>query len=502
MTITVRKGNLIDEKADLLVLNRFAGEKTGGAYAAVNERLEGLLDTVAKEEGFKAALGSTLLVRTVGQIPARRVLVVGLGDQKKFSEEAVRVAAAVSLNAAKAMGAKTVASVLHGAGGGALDAKTCGKAMAEGIRLADYDFGRYKKEAAKKSPSTFSILTTDGKKARSAADGAALGERYARATVFARDLVNTPGQHMRPVDLVEAAKAVAKGKGSIRVKVYGKDQLERMGAGGMLGVNQGSDHEPFLVHMVFRPKAARPRGREAKRVCLVGKAVTFDSGGLSLKPAGGMETMKCDMAGAAAVIGAFSVIDELSPALEVHGIFGAVENMPSGKAIRPGDVVTIMNGKTIEIKNTDAEGRVTLADTLTYAARQKPDAIIDLATLTGACVVALGEEYTGLMSNDDDLAAKVAKAAKGAGENMWRLPLPEEYKELIKTDIADYKNDAPRWGGSLTAGLLLQEFVAGLPWVHLDIAGPAFAERPLNPYTKKGGTGHAVRTLLEYLRAV
>ena len=502
MTITVRKGNLIDEKADLLVLNRFAGEKTGGAYAAVNERLEGLLDTVAKEEGFKAALGSTLLVRTVGQIPARRVLVVGLGDQKKFSEEAVRVAAAVSLNAAKAMGAKTVASVLHGAGGGALDAKTCGKAMAEGIRLADYDFGRYKKEAAKKSPSTFSILTTDGKKARSAADGAALGERYARATVFARDLVNTPGQHMRPVDLVEAAKAVAKGKGSIRVKVYGKDQLERMGAGGMLGVNQGSDHEPFLVHMVFRPKAARPRGREAKRVCLVGKAVTFDSGGLSLKPAGGMETMKCDMAGAAAVIGAFSVIDELSPALEVHGIFGAVENMPSGKAIRPGDVVTIMNGKTIEIKNTDAEGRVTLADTLTYAARQKPDAIIDLATLTGACVVALGEEYTGLMSNDDDLAAKVAKAAKGAGENMWRLPLPEEYKELIKTDIADFKNDAPRWGGSLTAGLLLQEFVAGLPWVHLDIAGPAFAERPLNPYTKKGGTGHAVRTLLEYLRAV
>jgi len=502
MTITVRKGNLIDEKADLLVLNRFAGEKTGGAYAAVNERLEGLLDTVAKEEGFKAALGSTLLVRTVGQIPARRVLVVGLGDQKKFSEEAVRVAAAVSLNAAKAMGAKTVASVLHGAGGGALDAKTCGKAMAEGIRLADYDFGRYKNEAAKKSPSTFSILTTDGKKARSAADGAALGERYARATVFARDLVNTPGQHMRPVDLVEAAKAVAKGKGSIRVKVYGKDQLERMGAGGMLGVNQGSDHEPFLVHMVFRPKAARPRGREAKRVCLVGKAVTFDSGGLSLKPAGGMETMKCDMAGAAAVIGAFSVIDELSPALEVHGIFGAVENMPSGKAIRPGDVVTIMNGKTIEIKNTDAEGRVTLADTLTYAARQKPDAIIDLATLTGACVVALGEEYTGLMTNAPALGQKVLEAAKRAGENMWELPLPEEYKELIKTDIADFKNDAPRWGGSLTAGLLLQEFVAGLPWVHLDIAGPAFAERPLNPYTKKGGTGHAVRTLLEYLRAV
>lgn len=500
MTISVRKGNLIDEKADLLVLNRFSGDKTGGAYAAVNERLGGLLDTIAKEEGFKAALGSTLLVRTAGEIPARRVLVVGLGDQKKFSEETVRVAAAVSLNAAKAIGAKSVASVLHGAGGGALDARTCGKAMAEGIRLADYDFGRYKKEAAKKSPNTFSILTTDGKKARSAADGAVLGERYARATVFARDLVNTPGQHMRPVDLVDAAKAVAKGKGSIRVKVYGKDQLERMGAGGMLGINQGSDHEPFLVHLTYR--SPKLKTKNPKRIALVGKAVTFDSGGLSLKPAGGMETMKCDMAGAAAVIGAFSVIDELSLGAEVHGIFGAVENMPSGKAIRPGDVVTIMNGKTIEIKNTDAEGRVTLADTLTYATKQKPDAIIDLATLTGACVVALGEEYTGLMTNTPALGQKVLEAAKRAGENMWELPLPEEYKDLIKTDIADFKNDAPRWGGSLTAGLLLQEFVAGLPWVHLDIAGPAFAERPLNAYTKKGGTGHAVRTLLEYLRAV
>ena len=500
MTITVRKGNLIDEKADLLVLNRFAGEKTGGAYAAVNERLEGLLDTVAKEEGFKAALGSTLLVRTVGQIPARRVLVVGLGDQKKFSEEAVRVAAAVSLNAAKAMGAKTVASVLHGAGGGALDAKTCGKAMAEGIRLADYDFGRYKKEAAKKSPSTFSILTTDGKKARSAADGAALGERYARATVFARDLVNTPGQHMRPVDLVEAAKAVAKGKGSIRVKVYGKDQLERMGAGGMLGVNQGSDHEPFLVHMVFRPKAARPRGREAKRVCLVGKAVTFDSGGLSLKPAGGMETMKCDMAGAAAVIGAFSVIDELSPALEVHGIFGAVENMPSGKAIRPGDVVTIMNGKTIEIKNTDAEGRLILADALDYTqdlGPHKPDIIIDAATLTGAVSVALGKQCCAALGNDDKLFEAVRDAGSDCGERIWQLPLYDEYFEDMKSDAADMKNSCnDANGGTIRGAIFLKQFIRPKTrWVHLDIAAMAYGAAHIDYHPKRGASGMYVRTL-------
>lgn len=499
MNISVRKGNLIEEKADVLVLNRFADGNVGGAYAAVNERLEGLLDIVAKEEGFKAERGSLLSVRTVGIIPAKRVLVVGLGRRGAFCEEVVRVAAATAQNAAKAMGAKTVVSVLHGAGGGGLDARTCGKAMAEGALLADYEFGRYKKEGTKKSPASFVVVTTDGKKARAAADGAALGERYARATVFARDLVNTPGQHMRPVDLLEAARAVAKGKGSIRVKAYGREQLERMGAGGMLGVNQGSDHEPFLVHMTYRPRTTK---KSRKSVALVGKAVTFDSGGLSLKPANAMETMKCDMAGAAAVLGVFSVIDELAPRTEVHGIFGAVENMPSGSAIRPGDVVTVMNGKTVEIRNTDAEGRVTLADTLTYASRLKPGAIIDLATLTGACVVALGEEYTGLMSNDDALAETVARAARDAGENMWRLPLPEEYKELIKTDIADYKNDAPRWGGTLTAGLLLQEFVSGVPWVHLDIAGPAFAERPLTAYAKKGGTGHGVRTLLEFLRAL
>jgi leucyl aminopeptidase len=500
MIITVRKGNLLEEKSDLLAVGRFADDRVGSAYSTVNERLDCLLDTVAKEDGFKATIGSTLLVRTNGAIPSKRILIVGLGDRKKFSEESVRLAAAVTLNVAKSLGAKTVASALHGTGSTGLEARVCAKAMAEGAVLADYDFSRYKGEAPAKSPKTFTILTTDGKKVRAAADGAVAGERYARATMFARDLVNTPAQHMRPADLVDAARAIAKGKGTIRVKVYGREQLERMHAGGILAVNQGSDHEPFLVHMVYQGKISRAKSQ--KRICLVGKAVTFDSGGLSLKPPNYMETMKCDMAGAAAVLGAFSVIDELAPGCEVHGIFGAVENMPSSKAMRPGDIVTIMNGKTIEIRNADAEGRVTLADTLVYAAKQKPDVIIDLATLTAACIISLGEEYSGLMSNNEGLAAKVAAAAKTAGENLWQLPLPDEYKEFIKSDVADYKNDAPRWGGTLTAGLLLQEFVGEIPWVHLDIAGPAFAERPLNAYSKKGATGCGTRTLLEYLRGI
>lgn len=500
MKISVKKGDIREMKADLLVVNQFSDGKLGGTVAAVNAALGGLLETIAGEERFSGKLGSTLLVRTGGAIKAARVLVVGLGKKKTFNEEAVRVATAASLNAAKAMGLKSIVSVLHGAGGGGLNARTCGKAMAEGARLADYEFGRYRKESETKSPDRFDILTTDGKKARAAAEGAELGELYAQGTIVARDLVNTPALHMRPADLVDAAKAIVKSNPSIQLKVFGQKELEKMGAGGLLSINQGSSHEPFLVHMTYVPKGAKAKKR--KNVALVGKAVTFDSGGLSIKPASAMETMKCDMAGAAAVLGAFSVITKIAPDAHVQGIFGAVENMVSATSIRPGDVVTVLNGKTIEIRNTDAEGRVTLADTLTYAVKQEPDAIIDLATLTGACVVALGEEITGLMSNNDALAGRVSAASELVGEKVWRLPLPEEYRELIKSDIADFKNDAPRWGGSLTAGLLLEEFVAGLPWVHLDIAGPAFAERPMNNYTRKGGTGHGVRTLLEYLRSV
>ena len=251
----------------------------------------------------------------------------------------------------------------------------------------------------------------------------------ARGTVFARDLVNTPAQDMHPEKLVDAARSIAKGNASVRVKVYDRAALVRMGAGGLLGVAQGSDHPPYLVHLVYKPKKATK-----KRIALVGKAVTFDSGGLSLKPADYMMTMKCDMAGSAAVLGAFRVIADVAPACEVHGIFGAVENMPSGKAIRPGDVLTAMNKKTIEVLNTDAEGRLTLADTLTFATKQKPHAIIDLATLTGACMVALGEEITGIMSNNDALTTKIQEASVAAGEKMWRLPLEKNYRKLLKSE--------------------------------------------------------------------
>lgn len=496
MEFSVRKGDLVTQPCDVLVVNAFLdAKKLGGATGAVDVVLGGKLAKYMKEDGFKAKLGATFVLRTNGEIPAKRVLVVGLGKKEEFNLEAVRQASAVSMNVAKSLGVKSMVSILHGAGNGGLKPTDCAQAIVEGVRLADYAFERYRStKKEKKQVSRFDVVTHDGLDVRQALKGIEIGELMAKGTMFARDLVNTPAQDMYPEKLVDVARNIAKGNASIRVKVYDRTALTRMGAGGLLGVSQGSDHQPYLVHMVYKPKKTTK-----KRIALVGKAVTFDSGGLSLKPADYMMTMKCDMAGAAAVLGAFSVLADVAPVCEVHGIFGAVENMPSGKAIRPGDVLTAMNKKTIEVLNTDAEGRLTLADTLTFASKLKPQAIIDLATLTGACMVALGEEITGIMSNNDALATKIQDAATEAGEKMWRLPLEKNYRKLLKSEVADMQNIGSKWGGALTAGLFLEEFVDKIPWAHLDIAGPAFAEREIDPYTHKGATGHSVRTLLRYL---
>ena len=407
------------------------------------------------------------------------------------------IAAATAVNLSKYLKMKSVISSPLGLDEDGLDPKTIARAMAEGALLANYSFVTYKTKPATKSLVSLEIITRTAREANSATSGAELGSQMANAAIYARDLVNTPGQDMRPEHLVAAAKEIAKGKSSIKVKVYDQAQLEKMGAGCILGVAKGSIHPPFLVHMTYKPE-----GKSKKKVALVGKAVTFDSGGLSLKPAKYMENMKVDMGGSAAVLGAFSVIDQIAPKAEVHGIFAPCENMPSGSAMRPGDVVKAMNKKTVEVLNTDAEGRLALADSLTYALKQKPDYIIDLATLTGACVVALGEEITGLMGNNDLLVEKVKEAAEGAGEKVWPLPLEKNYKKLLKSNVADMNNIGGSYGGAMTAGLFLAEFVDKTPWVHMDIAGPAYAERSINAYTKKGATGHAARTLLEFLRNI
>jgi leucyl aminopeptidase len=326
---------------------------------------------------------------------------------------------------------------------------------------------------------------------RGLAGARAAGQVRAAATNLARDLSNEPANALHPADLAAAARRLLAGKG-VTVKVKDEKQLASEGFGGIIGVGQGAEHPPRLIELRYAPKGA------SGKVVLVGKGITFDSGGLSLKPADSMKTMKTDMSGAAAVLAAMSALAELDVKVAVTGYLASAENMPSGAATRPGDVLTMKNGKTVEVLNTDAEGRLVMADALALGAASGPDAIVDVATLTGACAVALGNRYSGLMANDEALAAELLDAAAEAGEPTWRLPLPPEYRKDIESDLADLKNVGDRYGGALFAGLFLEEFVDNRPWAHLDIAGPARAESE-DGYLGKGSTGVTVRTLLSWL---
>ena len=334
-----------------------------------------------------------------------------------------------------------------GRGRGELDVAKVAQAIAEAVRLASYEYDVWKKkdEDAKKLTEVVIVEKQRGRMRR-ATQGMELGVLMAEGSLHARELVNEPGQTMRPRHLKEDAERIASLSKRVTVTVYDKEEARKMGMEAFLAVAQGSDEDPYFIHLRYTPKKATN-----KSIALVGKGITYDSGGLSLKPSNAMRTMKMDMGGAAAVLGVFSVIEQMAPTMEVHGIMATCENMPSGKAYRPGDIVRSKNGLSIEIDNTDAEGRVTLADSLTYAVELKPNAIIDMATLTGACMVALGEEIVGVMANDKKLAQKVMDASEESGEAMWELPLYEGYNKLIESQVADVKNVGSQWGGALTA---------------------------------------------------
>ncbi|MEK7383690.1 MAG: leucyl aminopeptidase, partial [Elusimicrobiota bacterium] len=370
------------------------------------------------------------------------------------------------------------------------------QAVAEGLTLASYKYEEYKKGDADALKSAH-LVVPDAAAGGPVAKACAKAALACEAVALARDLVNRAPSDKPPKSLADLAKTFA-GSG-VSVTVIDKEKAAELGMGAFLGVARGAAQPPVMVHMIYKPKAATK-----KRVALVGKGITFDSGGLSLKPAASMEDMKCDMAGAASVIAVFKVISRLKPAAEVHGIFAAAYNLPGPDAYKPGDVLKAMNGKTIEVWNTDAEGRLVLADALCLAAQQEPQAIIDLATLTGAVVVALGSKVAGAMGNDRRLLAQVLAAGKRADEAFCELPLVEDYKENIKGNIAELLNISKVRGeaGAIIGGLFLQEFVNGKPWLHLDIAGTAFAGGDWNSYSPKGGTGSPVRTLIEWLGAL
>jgi len=495
MKLSLETRSPIDARADVLIVGRHAGSARPPAeWMALDRKLDGRLSAMLEAEKFEAKPGQITQLYTGGGIGAARVLVVGLGEKKKGDAEAVRRAASAAMRRARDLGA-TSAAVFMPADG--LDARQRAHAIVEGALLGTYRFDRYLKEKSNKAITTLAVVESERRSRAAARDGLRLGEVWADATCLTRDLVNEPANVVTPSHLAERAAELAKGS-AVSVKTLEREDCAKLAMGAYLGVAKGSEEPPKFIHLTYAP-----RGRARRRVVLIGKGITFDSGGLDLKSADGMLRMKNDMSGAAAVLGVFHALPRFKPPVEVHGLIAATENMPSGTAQRPGDIVRAMNGLTIEIGNTDAEGRLTLADALAYAVAEiKPDEMIDLATLTGAVVIALGQSVSGVMASHDGLAERVLAASRAAGEPMWRLPLHDEYKDGLKSDVADLNNvSSQRGAGAIVAGLFMRDFTAGIPWAHLDIAGTAFGERehPLGP---KGGTGVAVRTLLTYLSAL
>ncbi len=428
-----------------------------------------------KDDGFKGKLGEVFLIQTQGKLSYKKVFVVGLGKEKKLNAHDWQYVYASIARRAKS---SNVASLV-------IPTNDVYNAVV-GLGLGSYSFLIHKNKETQKEEHEIEKVTFVGKdiSQKQIIDGVIATE----ATCFARDLVNEPPSVTTPVYLANVAKKFG-------AEVFGKKEMQKLGMNGLLAIAQGSHEEPRFIKLTYY-------GGGEKTITLVGKGITYDSGGLSLKPQSGLEIMKCDMAGAATILGVFEVLGKLKPHVNVIGLIAATENMPGGGSIKPGDVVRAMNGKTIEIVNTDAEGRVVLADALSYAEKFiKSDVIIDIATLTGACVVALGEDIAGLFTDDEALASRLLENAAHVGEKLWRMPIASEYQEQLKSEIADVRNvSKTRPGGAIDAALFLKEFAPkGVPWAHLDIAGPAFAEKDmtLSPY---GGTGFGVQILLTFIK--
>ena len=494
LEVSVAKGLLEETPANVLVLNLFEGVKIpAGATGAIDIALDGLISKfIIAKEGFDGKFGKMYLLATYGKIAAEKVLLVGLGKNKDFTPNRLRELSAKIIKKCKKTGnAKKVISVLHGAGIGGYDPEVSARMITEGTLIGAYSFDKYKSEKSNKKVDEFVIVDMVEENCKKAKAGVKKGKIIASAMNFARDLANEQPSYATPTKLAE----IAQGLKDVEVNVYDKEEIEKMGMGAFLGVARGSSQPPKFIHMHYKGSNQKLIQR---KIAIIGKGICFDSGGLDLKPPSSMLNMKDDMSAAAAVLGIMSVLKDLKPNCEVHGIIAACENMPGCSAYKPGDILTAKNGKTIEVDNTDAEGRLTLADALCYACELDVDEVIDLATLTGACVVALGTAASGIMGNHQPTIDKLIKCANSGGEKMWQLPMFDEYKESLQSDIADMKNTGSRMGGAQIAGIFLENFVKKVHWAHIDVAGTAFLDKPQNEFPK-GATGAGVRTIINYL---
>ena len=494
MKIFVKKGVLADTKSEAIILTLFEdSRKLTGETLAIDKKSGGLISELIASRDFEAKPSQISVIYTRGTLPAKRIALVGLGKQSEFNPEKLRAAFARVSGHLRNMNIKEAATSINP---NLIPGKKdqAAQAAAEGAMLGLYQYTPYKtvdredlKDMEKLNiiadGKDFSLIESAVKKARI----------IAGAVYFARDLISAPANEMTPSIMAQKAREIAARK-NVSCKVLDKKKMKEIGMNALLGVASGSCEEPKFIILEYAG------GRKnAAAIVLVGKGLTFDSGGISIKPADKMDEMKTDMSGGAAVMGAIMAAADLQLPLNITGLIPATENMPGGSALKPGDILKSYSGKTIEVLNTDAEGRLILADALAYATKYKPEAVIDLATLTGACVVALGDDVIGMLGTDDKLKKEIDKAAQNTGELVWELPLWESYHELIKSDIADYKNSGGRAAGTITAAAFLSKFAGDYPWVHLDIAGPAWTSKD-KAYVPKGASGVGVRLLVEFLR--
>ncbi|KST63958.1 leucyl aminopeptidase [Mastigocoleus testarum] len=489
MEVRASNTNFLEWKGDALAIGLFedATELTG-QLTSLDEKLGGILKEIITEEEFKAKAGSSIFTRVPGVSPIKKLLVIGLGTIESLTLEVLRKAAATAARNAKKQKCKTLGISFPY---GEHNPEDVTQALAEGVQLALYQDNRFKSE-----PETKETQVEEVDLLGLADNEAAIvrANQICSGVFLARQLVAAPANDLTPVTMAEIAQEIASTH-NLELEILEQKDCEKLGMGAFLGVAKASDLPPKFIHLTYKPQAT-PR----RKLAIIGKGLTFDSGGLNIKGAGsGIETMKIDMGGAAATLGAAKAIGQLQPDVEVHFISAATENMISGHAMHPGDILKASNGKTIEVNNTDAEGRLTLADALVFADKLGLDAIVDLATLTGACVVALGNDIAGLFTPSDELASELEKAAEGAGEKIWRMPMEDKYFEGLKSGIADMKNTGPRAGGSITAALFLKQFVKDtVDWAHLDIAGTVWADKE-NGYNSPGATGFGVRTLVHWV---
>jgi len=491
MEIKVTIGDIVKVKADAIVVNFFEEmPHPVGDLATIDKALDGAVSQLISEGEIKGKLHEITIVHSLGKLPTVRVVIAGLGKQSELTADKVRGVAAETCRLLRQKGIASIATIAQGAGVADISVEVAAQAVTEGALLGTYSFRKYMtKEAEYGDIKQFIIVDADKSRLPGLEQGYNLGKILAEATNLARDMVNEPSNYMTPSQMAEVAKRLANTYG-LELKVLEREQMQELGMGALLGVAQGSQEPPKLIILHYK-------GSDSGEIdmALVGKGITFDSGGISIKPSEKMEEMKGDMAGGASVMAAISAIAQLKPKINVVAVIPATENLPSGSAQKPGDVVMAINGKTIEVINTDAEGRLILADALGYANKLGAKHIVDAATLTGAMVIALGDIYTGAFGNNQELIDKVIAAGAEGGELIWQMPMHDGYKEQIKSEVADIKNVGGRPASAITAAQLLVEFTGDTPWVHLDIAGTSMSEKERG-YLVKGATGVPVRTLV------